>query len=220
MTKVKNFNSLGENIETVMSTAQVVSIELAETFKNKFDISISTQYGSTETGCMAIGKVLEDKGFQYPLKGIIPHLVKDEAERNHLYIDCPDVLGEYVDENGIHLIGDDEWYDTKDIAQENKEGGIRILRRSDDILIRAGEKIDAKRVASILEELPEIKKARVILDKKSNLLMCLYSGEKNLDISKVREYCKKQISEYQIPQHFEWSEEMENRKESWKEKGK
>ena len=57
-----------------------------------------------------------------------------------------------VDDDEVHVIQDDEWIDTGDIARRNADGSWSIHGRSNEVFKRYGEKVSMSRVLATMQE--------------------------------------------------------------------
>lgn len=219
MTEVNNFDSLGNDMKVIMSTAQAVSPELDNRFMNKFGYHISSQYGSTEVGCTAMNSA-EGAGWLTPLSGIIFKTLKNDAGQDQLIIYTGKTGGYYILADRIECLHENG-FKTSDVAELRADGSIRILGRADRVLIRTGEKLDAGYVEKILEGFEDVQKAVVSLND-HNELICNYStfSRKKADVSVWRNYCSEKLLSYQIPEYFVYDQALEASGTSWKEAGR
>ncbi len=219
MTEVNNFDSFGNEMKVIMSTAQAVSPELDNKFMNKFGYHISSQYGSTEVGCTAMNSA-EDGGWLTPLSGIRFKTFKNNAGQDQLIIDTGKTGGYYILPDKIECIHE-KGFRTSDVAELRENGSVRILGRADRVLIRTGEKLDAGFVEKILEGFEDIQKTVINLNDR-NELICNYStfSRKTADVSLWKNYCSEKLLSYQIPEYFVYDTSLEASGTSWKETGR
>ncbi|NUP75669.1 MAG: AMP-binding protein [Sinomonas sp.] len=118
-------------------------------------VRVVTTYGSAETcgGCVYNGR---------PLEGVAIRLAEDG--RIHLGGDV--VAAGYVGEperTAEHFLEDQEgrWYITSDLGEFAEDGRLRVVGRTDDVVITGGVKASAARVAAQLEELDGVHEAFV-----------------------------------------------------------
>lgn len=215
MTEVTTIDAIGCEMKVVMSTAQAVSKTLDQKFAEKFGVHISSQYGNTEIGCVAMGSA-EDCGRLKPLPGVQFSIVQNAANQNQLVIFTGETGGYYILRDGIQCLHE-TGFRTGDIAEVYTDGSIKLLGRADRVLIRAGEKLDAGYVEKILEGFPGIQKTTVHLNNR-NELICSYAtidGQK-ADVSAWKDYCKGKLLSYQVPEHFVYVVALEKVGKSWK----
>ncbi|MCR4803326.1 MAG: acyl--CoA ligase [Lachnospiraceae bacterium] len=191
MVEVEQYSELGNNMRYVMSTSQKIPEQLAVEFQKKFGVSMFHQYGSTETGCVAIGNVLKEQEFVTPLSEVVFFEKSNLLSQKVLCVDTKKTLGCYLTEKGIQKLGDENgFYMTNDKAKFREDGTAKLMGRADRVLIRAGEKINGSYVEKILMRFPGIKKAAVSLNEK-NQLVCKYEAKQECAFKELKKTLRK-----------------------------
>lgn len=196
---------LGKQMKTVVSSGEKLEKNVWQMFLDRFGIELTQQYGSTETGTITIcqkGDPPECQGA--PIEGNDISF-KEENNKNVMVVNTHGTMGYYIGEE-TELIAND-FYETNDVGYFDDEGRLFIDGRKDDIIIRAGEKINLKIIGKIISENELIQKAEVVLDTNSELkeLVCFYSlvdDSMEIDEDKLLDFCKKRLSQYQVPRKF------------------
>lgn len=131
-------------------------------------------YGMTETfgqvATLRPGAPLEYKA--HPLPGVE---IRTEPD-GRVAVKGPQVSPGYLGEPDRP----DPWLVTKDLGEIDDEGALRILGRSDAVIVTGGENVDPERVEAVLREHPGIDEAVVVgvpHPEWGDLVVCVYEGD-------------------------------------------
>ena len=143
----------------------------------KLGLNVVTTYGSAETagGCVYSGSVLPGVRVELvPEEGMpsVPDIEEKPAQIGHIWISGAHLAQGYLDDPGrtaehfFTAADGARWYRTDDygLLSARAPGEPRLLRvlgRSDDIIITGGVKISARAVAEVLESHPAVREALV-----------------------------------------------------------
>lgn len=143
----------------------------------KLGLNVVTTYGSAETagGCVYSGSVLPGVRVELvPEEGMpsVPDIEEKPAQIGHIWISGAHLAQGYLDDPGrtaehfFTAADGTRWYRTDDygLLSARAPGEPRLLRvlgRSDDIIITGGVKISARAVAEVLESHPAVREALV-----------------------------------------------------------
>lgn len=216
LNKSYNFN---KNIRYIISTGERMIEGLQAKFYKKFNIWPIQQYGSSETGSLALSEFGDEYNIiGLPLSGVEFYIDSEGSSKNNILVSTKDTIGSYV-VNGNLLNLDNERFKIGDIGEIRADRKLIIYGRSDDIIIKGGEKISITAVTKVIKLLPEIDE--VLIYQSNNALqevICNYSSNQLISIDKLINHCKQYLSNYQIPSQFIRVEKIENcRHHSWKE---
>lgn len=116
---------------------------------------VVTTYGSAETcgGCVYNG---------FPLEGVSVRI----AEDGRIHLGGPVVAAGYVGDSertAQHFLEEDgvRWYVTSDIGEFDGEGRLRVVGRTDDVVVTGGVKASTAKVAAQLEAIDGVRDAFV-----------------------------------------------------------
>ena len=118
-------------------------------------VRVVTTYGSAETcgGCVYDG---------FPLEGVSVRI----AEDGRIHLGGPVVAAGYVgdpERTAEHFLEEDgqRWYVTSDVGEFDSEGRLRVLGRTDDVVVTGGVKASTARVVAQLEAIDGVREAFV-----------------------------------------------------------
>lgn len=143
----------------------------------KLGLNVVTTYGSAETagGCVYSGSVLPGVRVELvPEEGMpsVPDIEQKPAQVGRIWISGAHLAQGYLDDPGrtaehfFTAADGTRWYRTDDygLLSAHAPGEpclLRVLGRSDDIIITGGVKISARAVAEVLESHPAVREALV-----------------------------------------------------------
>lgn len=143
----------------------------------KLGLNVVTTYGSAETagGCVYSGSVLPGVRVELvPEEGMpsVPDIEQKPAQVGRIWISGTHLAQGYLDDPGrtaehfFTAADGTRWYRTDDygLLSAHAPGEpclLRVLGRSDDIIITGGVKISARAVAEVLESHPAVREALV-----------------------------------------------------------
>ncbi|MFD4838509.1 class I adenylate-forming enzyme family protein [Achromobacter sp. NPDC058515] len=100
----------------------------------------------------------------------------------------------------------DGWVRTGDIARCDADGHLHFLDRKKDLINRGGTKIASVMVENVLHRFPGVIEAAVIAvphpDLGEDIAACIATALPTPDIEALREYCRGQLADYQVPRHW------------------
>ena len=152
-----------------------------------------------------------------PLKSVKLKILKNDGsaasvgEDGILWVSGDNVMmGYYQNEEQTSLVLKDGWLCTKDIARIDENGFLKIIGRSDDMIIRAGMNIYPQEIETVLKSDQRVKEVYVYGVKNKILGQDIamkisgdFSGEEE-----VRKLCRKLLPEYQIPSLIELRDKL------------
>lgn len=143
----------------------------------KLGLNVVTTYGSAETagGCVYSGSVLPGVRVELvPEEGMpsVPDIEEKPAQVGRIWISGAHLAQGYLDDPGrtaehfFTAADGTRWYRTDDYGLLSARAPgepylLRVLGRSDDIIITGGVKISARAVAEVLESHPAVREALV-----------------------------------------------------------
>jgi malonyl-CoA/methylmalonyl-CoA synthetase len=176
------------------------------------------RYGMTEIG-MALSNPFHGErrpgavGQPLPLvevrlKSETGELVTNEGEPGEIQVRGPGVFDEYWNRPEVTAESfDDGWFLTGDMAVI-ETGYYRIMGRlSVDIIKSGGYKLSALEIEATLLQHPEIRECAVIgipddTWGEAVAVAAVLSDQSELDLEKLRSWCRDKLSAYKIPKHL------------------
>jgi cyclohexanecarboxylate-CoA ligase len=146
---------------------------LVQRAKAEMNLDVLSCWGMSENGGLTItrkadpqSKVFETDGRAWP--GNETRVVDDERRPV-----APDTVGNLQARGITHFVGylkkpelngtdADGWFDTGDLARQDKDGYIRIVGRTKDIIIRGGENIPVAEIEDTIYRHPRIGECAVV----------------------------------------------------------
>ena len=118
----------------------------------------------------------------------------------------PNVMTGYwhrPEENAATLV--DGWLRTGDVVRVDEAGRIHVVDRIKDIIIRGGENISSVEVEAALAAAPTVLEAAVlavpddVMGEKVGAVV--YGGSETVDVDAVLAHCRRELSDFKVPQY-------------------
>jgi fatty-acyl-CoA synthase len=182
---------------------------------------ITIIYGMTETGpvsCQSatttpLGKRVTTAGSVHPhveikIIGQKSGAIVNRGQPGELCVRGYSVMRGYWqnDEATRHVIDEDGWMHTGDLASMDAEGYVSIVGRITDVVIRGGENLYPAEIEDFLHQHPLIKDVAVVgvADPRFGEELCAWVvpiAGATLHAEEVREFCTGQIAHNKIPRY-------------------
>ncbi len=185
----------------ISSTGPLQSADI-QIVESKYNTSLMQLFGSTETGGIAYK-------FSDTTRWIALDGVKLEEESERLRVSSA-FISEYILNEEIVKIN--QPFATEDIIQRTVDG-FKLLGRSNKIIKIAGKRISAMAIESIIESIPEVKKAIVTLVYKKELLrseqiLIQLESDKTIEKKLIKQKIKECYGVLSIPFKIEYVEKI------------
>ncbi len=157
----------------IVTGSAPVPPHLIDEVREAFGIRLHALWGMTENGPVTMTRPADPEDWAAhsdgrPFEGmevrITPVRGRPEADGGRLWVRGPsqclgyhrreELYGTYVDEDG--------WFDTGDLARSDGRGGIRLVGRAKDLVMRRGFPIPVTEVEAVLAKHPAIREVAVI----------------------------------------------------------
>lgn len=213
-----NDNS-GTNIESVnkiITTSTAVTREQCELFYSRFLKPVSQAYGIIEIGLPVINfekqfEVPEAIGYAVPGYeiAILDDQLNELAPGNigNLAMRGPGMFDGYLSPPVLrHEILQQGWFMTGDLASKDSDGLIKVEGRKKSVINVAGNKVFPEEVERVLNLHPSVILSRVsgfkheLLGESILAELMVTPGAAELSIEEIRNFCRKKLSPYKIPQ--------------------
>jgi cyclohexanecarboxylate-CoA ligase len=146
---------------------------LVQRAKAEMDLDVLSAWGMTENAGMTITRKSDSQERVFTtdgraLPGTETRVVDDDKRPLP-----PDTVGNlqargithfvgYLKKPQLNSIDEEGWFDTGDLARQDKDGYIRIVGRTKDVIIRGGENIPVAEVENLLYRHPGIAECAVV----------------------------------------------------------
>lgn len=209
----------GEKIDSVrmcISAGGRLFKEVADKFYEKTQKHILNEYGSTETGTMAINLSVEKYNkVGKPLNNVYINVEPIEELQNLQY----EQVGKLSIKSEGMAIGylngapfDRGWFYTGDIVGIDNEGYIEIIGRDKEMVTISGLKVNLSEIYDVImkHELVQDALIRRVEDKEfGEAVEAIVVRTNDKLTSKVlADHCRKYMAAYKVPRIIEWSESI------------
>jgi long-chain acyl-CoA synthetase len=213
------------SLRICFSAGAKLSAKVAEDFTGRFGVRINQQYGSTETGTMAVN--LYPDGFDdvnsvgLPLPGREMKVVDENhhelpgGEEGEIKILSPGNTKGYLHLEELNNEKfRDGWYFTGDIGRMDSNGNIYITGRKIAFINVAGLKVDPFEVEGALLSIDAIKECAVVGKQDETKhreivkAFVVIDKEKEITVKNVKKACKERLADYKVPQEIEFVNEL------------
>ena len=187
-------------------------------------ISVVAGYGMSETGpILSIARTTSEASTDQRCRAGIPiPLVQtrlDPARGGELLVRAPWLTLGYAEQAASDELWDGGWLHTQDIADQDPDGGIRIVDRIKDVIKTGGEWVSSIEVETLLVEHPAILEAAVVgvasarWGERPVAVIVAAPGPPALSADDVKAFvaghtANGRISRYAIPDHVLFQEEL------------
>ena len=198
---------------------------LVQRAKSEMNLDVLSCWGMTENGGLTITrksdpqeKVFETDGRALPGSEV---RVVDESKRPL----PPDTVGHLQARGTTHFVGymkkaqlnsidADGWFDTGDLARRDKDGYIRIVGRTKDVIIRGGENVPVAEVENLIYRHPKVAECAVVAmpDARLGERACAFvtlKADASLDLTELTRFLAEQgMAKTYWPERLEVMAEM------------
>jgi cyclohexanecarboxylate-CoA ligase len=146
---------------------------LVQRAKNEMDLDVLSCWGMTENGGLTITRKSDPQEKVFTTDGrALPGSevrVVDDSKRpvpadtvGHLQARGITHFVGYHKKPQLNSIDEDGWFDTGDLARMDRDGYIRIVGRTKDVIIRGGENIPVAEVENLIYHHPKVAECAVV----------------------------------------------------------
>ena len=213
-----------DSLRYVISTSAGIPGNIADTFKQRFNLSITQAYGIIEAGLPLMDNLSADIDPQtvgYPAKGFSVAIFNDQYQMiegggvGHLAIKGAGMFDAYLKPwETAKQVMKNGWFMTGDLAQKRADGRIIICGREKSMINMSGNKAFPEEIEFVLNSHEDIVDSYVFAQDHP-LMGEIVSADvivetgKCLDVEKVLQYCRLQLSTYKIPQRLNQVEHIQ-----------
>jgi 3-hydroxy-4-methylanthranilate adenylyltransferase len=179
------------SLRAAVSGGELMSDGLAEAFRERFGFRLGDSYGTTETGVIA----MDVSGTSRPAVGPPAPGIVVRVNHGELEVELPDgtpyLRGSDVDR---YAAG---WLRTYDRAEQDEHGTVRLLGRSDSLVVIGGLKVDLIEVESVLRQHPRI--TDVVVIHAESIEAYVAAVEDGPAAGELAGWCRDRLAAYKVP---------------------
>jgi len=189
------------SLRAAVSGGELMPAGVAETFWERFGVRLGESYGTTETGVIA----MDVSGKSRPAVGKAAPGIVLRVNQGELEVELPEgtpYLFESKSGGAVsdHPVADrytNGWLRTYDRAEQDEHGAVRLLGRSDSLVVIGGLKVDLVEVESVLRQHPRITDVVVI---HAESIEAYVSAEENgPGAGELVGWCRDRLAAYKVP---------------------
>ena len=195
-----------------ISAGAPLPLEIARTFREKFQRPIHSFYGSSECGgiCYDHEAELLEPGFVgQPLRGVELELIEPDAAASRIRVRSAAAGDGYFPEPDAEKLGSGIF--VPDDLLSASTGGFRIVGRISDVINVAGKKVNPAEVEAELLRFNGVRAAvvfgREAIRRNEEVAACIVAGE-GVRESDLLEFCRGRLSGWQVPKRIFFVEEI------------
>ena len=195
-----------DRLRLCISAGAPLPLEVAGRFREKFQRSIHSFYGSSECGGICYdreGAALEAGFVGEPMKGVSLEMLESAAEATRVRVRSKAVANGYFPEPNEEKLGHG-FFIPDDLLQKSGEG-FRIVGRVSDVINVAGKKVNPAEVEAALLRYEGVHQA-VVFGRESALrnqevAACVVASPE-VNESQLLEFCRRRLSGWQVPKQI------------------
>ena len=195
-----------------ISAGAPLPLEIARKFRDKFQRSVHSFYGSSECGgiCYDREARLVEPGFVgQPMRGVELELLEPDAPSSLVRVRSAAAGDGYFPEPDEEKLGGGCFMPDDLLA--TSEEGFRIVGRISDVINVAGKKVNPAEVEAELLRFKGVR-AAVVFGRESTLrneevAACVVAGEGVRDVE-LLEFCRRRLSGWQVPKRIFFVDEI------------
>jgi acyl-coenzyme A synthetase/AMP-(fatty) acid ligase len=166
--------------------------ETAARFAGRFGVAVGESYGTTETGVIA----MDVSGASRPTVGRPAPGMRVRIHSGELEVWLPDG-SPYLFASGDDRYVDG-WLRTRDRAELDPSGAVRLLGRSDSMVVIGGLKLDLTEVETVLLQCPGVTGAVVVHAGVTEAYVST-EPEDGPSAGELLRWCRDRLADYKLP---------------------
>jgi acetyl-CoA synthetase len=217
------------NLRSAVSAGEPLNVQVIETFKKEFNITVRDGYGQTENTLIVgvlPGMKIKEGSMGKPVPGYKIEVIDENGEP------CkPGVVGDiavhkstatlfkeyYKDPEKTKQSYRGDWYLTGDQAQKDEDGYFWYEGRSDDIIISSGYTIGPFEVEDALTKHPAVRECAVVASPdpvRGNIVKAYIVLKEPVNVdeealtTELQDHVKKLTAPYKYPRKIEFIDEL------------
>lgn len=209
------------SLKTFLCAGAPIPSPLVKKARENMGVKVVSAWGMTECGAVTLTQIDDDDERAFntdgtPLTGVEIRIVdrhgQDKAQgvAGRLLIRTCSNFGGYLKRPHLNETDAEDWFDTGDIAYQDKQGYIRISGRKKDVIIRGGENIPVAEIESLLYQHPNIALIALVaypderLGERACAIVKLKDPTQALHLSDILEFLQPyQLAKQYLPERLE-----------------
>lgn len=197
------------SLRLAVSTAATLPAGTAQAFDQRFGLPLSQGLGIIEVGLPLLNL---RRGREKPTavgQPLPDYAAEVRGELGELFLRGPGMLDAYLYPWRLRAeIAEDGWFRTGDLARVDEDGDWHLLGRSHSVINVAGLKCFPEEVEAVLNEMPEVRRARVVGKPNARFGAVPVAEIVPRDpaqppkISALTAHCRGSLARYKIPVEF------------------
>jgi len=165
--------TVAKTVRTWVCAGAPIPRILVQRAKAEMNLDVLSAWGMTENGCMTLARKTDPPARVFQTDGRAVNgteaRVVDDSKRpvaadteGHLQARGITHFVGYLKKPHLNSIDKDGWFDTGDLARQDKDSYIRIVGRTKDVIIRGGENIPVAEVENMIYRHPDIAECAIV----------------------------------------------------------
>lgn len=205
-----------ESVRIALVGAGPVTKDLYETIKDKFGITLFSNYGSTETGGIISRLVpMPYKSIGKPMKGVkvklcdSSHNVVGTGEEGEVWVKGTYMMQGYLGEEKS-IYDEDGFFNMGDLAYMDEGGFLYITGRTKLLINIGGKKVNPYEVEKTILKHPAVEECAVTGFVKENGEECVKATivASVVTEEQIYDFCSKYLNKHQCPTVIEFAEKL------------
>lgn len=155
--------SLPDTLKVIRSSGGPTPASLADEVNRKLGADLLPSWGLTETGVCTLRRPGEDHEARSAGRALpgVEVRYRQRGDARALVVRTPGMFAGYL---GEYLRPDDSsrWFETGDLGEPDRLGGVRITGRAKDLIIRGGENIPVAEMEVVLAQDPTVAELTIV----------------------------------------------------------
>ncbi len=200
------------NLRLCISAGAPLPLEVARKFRDKFQRSIHSFYGSSECGGISYDREarLEEPGFVgLPMNGVRIESLEPDNAASRVRIQSAAAGDGYFPEPDVEKLGDG--FFAPDDLLTKTDAGFRIVGRVSDVINVAGKKVNPAEVEAELLRFDGVR-AAVVFGRESALrneeVAACVAANPNVNETELLDFCRRHLSGWQVPKRIFFIDEI------------
>jgi acyl-coenzyme A synthetase/AMP-(fatty) acid ligase len=179
------------SLRAAVSGGELMPTGVAEAFRERFGVGLGESYGTTETGVIA----MDVSGDLRPAVGRAAPGVVLRVAGGELEVELPEGTP-YLRQSDVDRYVDG-WLRTHDRAAQDERGAVRLMGRSDSLVVIGGLKVDLVEVEAVLRQHPRI--TDVVVVHAESIEAYVSAEEDGPGAGELAGWCRDRLAAYKVP---------------------